>query len=128
MTVEALAFERVYGFRVIFTATYSFLQKIPTILKKLTAISLLLLFSIVLGAKVSHSHETELTHGKGITISDLTGNCTLCDYQLSRDAEVPVQPEYYQRPVSYPGVFIFPGCRFNSVTPVYLAGRGPPAA
>jgi hypothetical protein len=72
----------------------------PTIWKKLTASCLMLLFLVVLGTKAFHAHHIELSQVEGVVLSSPTSNCGICEFQLTKEAELPGQTDT-ERPFAY---------------------------
>ncbi len=82
---------------------------------------------LVYAEKAVHTHEVTDLVCYGITHTNVSANCNICDFQLARDMELPVQPGLHAAPIFYqePYPVLFISLHPSScITP---AERGPPA-
>ncbi|WP_462255047.1 hypothetical protein [Ferruginibacter sp.] len=107
-------------------------------IKKIAASFLLLLLFSITAIQLSHSHTYNTTvqeHKKDFVKKDAGGiyykalsesKCFICEYQLTRDADI----SYSQSPLNYPALFNnsipVPYCTILSAAHTVFENRGPP--
>ncbi|MEO6612349.1 MAG: hypothetical protein ABIT05_06410 [Chitinophagaceae bacterium] len=100
----------------------------PIIGKKIIAGLLLALFVFIHAEKVFHIHEKNAVASchEGIALQSNSNSCSICDFQLSKDSELPLVAAIT---VSFTflqnkPVFFSSSCSYGSAA--NLPGRGPP--
>lgn len=104
-------------------------KRASVIWPQVIAFLLLAVFTTIQSAKVMHTHAaTVTTHVSfdGDTV-DKTGDCSICDYQLSKNAALPTIYFDIQKPECYP--VSFPLYQYSAITSIglHFSDRGPPA-
>jgi hypothetical protein len=96
-------------------------------LRKFIAAFLLFLFAFVYVEKLLHQHECQTSQqAKGFTLAHQNSKCSICDFKLAKDVELPTSV-----PLEKPALVL--RTEFNSqssqifLVPVfYISGRAPP--
>ena len=98
-------------------------------IKKITAVFLLLAMFCINAAKLTHSHSSNITdkHGHGIAHINPGLKCLICDYELTKDADVVIATFHIVTPLFYTfqntSVCLFTPSQVFS----FFVTRGPPA-
>ena len=95
---------------------------------KVIASLLLMVFTFIQAEKIFHTHQEShnATHQKGITVKLVSAGCAICDFQMARNAELPILIStdlpftYLQRG------FVSSYSCYHYLPATQLSNRGPP--
>ena len=100
-----------------------------TIWRKISASLILALFVFIHSAKVFHKHQqdTDLTEQKMFVVKPVNASCTICDFQVAKDAELPLLAITTISPISWQKEYAVISLVYHYVPIIQIFDRGPPA-
>jgi hypothetical protein len=95
--------------------------------KKIIAGLLLALLVFIQAGKVFHTHEKENASScHSVALASGNTGCSICEFQLSKDSELPVLEHLATSFIYLPKETHFFSCFSSCATPDLIPGRGPP--
>jgi hypothetical protein len=100
------------------------------IYRKITAGLILALFLFIHAEKVFHKHQQETVpaHPKAIAVAMVNANCPICDFQVSKDSELPVLTGITIASICWQKKYANSSAFYHYLPSTQISNRGPPVS